>query len=242
MTLDDFFKAMAPMLDGKASPQSVIDAIGPTPSGLENLGFYRTLVERNHFKILYDVFGQVRTVMLRELHDGRWPDIVRDYRDAHPATHWDPNRFAAHFSDFLRTMRERGDLPHPIYEELADLCYARHCVFSGNDSDPDAFEGRVLVRQYSHPVSDFFFALAEDDDAPLPEPRPQVVFVYRHHRDDSLHHFLPSAAGLAALARRQGITELPAMFGALTQAQLDDADQALVEFGVFAPRDVATAT
>ena len=236
MSLEKFFQTMAPMLERRSSPQAVIDALGPTPSGADNLGFYATLVERNHFKILADVYPSLRSLVLREL-PGLWPKLVRDYRDAHPADHWDPNRFAAHFSDFLRSMREAGTIPHPIFEELADLAYVRQVVFSGNGSDPSAFEGRVIVRQYSHPTSDYFFQLEDDPAAPLPPARPQVVFVYRHLRDDSLHHFLPTVAGLGALALRQGITELPAMFSALTPAQLDDADRALVEWGVLAPRE-----
>ena len=235
MSLEKFFQTMAPMLERKSSPQAVIDALGPTPSGADNLGFYATLVERNHFKILFDVFPVVRGLVFRELPE-LWPKIVRAYRDAHPANHWDPNRFAAHFSDFLRSMREAGTIPHPIFEELADLSYVRQVVFSGNGSDPSAFDGRVVVRQYSHPTSDYFFQLSEDPQAPIPQPRPQVVFIYRHHRDASLHHFLPTAAGLAALAIRQGITELPPMFASITPAQLEDADRALVEWGVFSPR------
>lgn len=236
MSLQKFFDTMAPMLERKASPQSVVEALGPSPSGPENVGFYATLVERNHFKILADIFPELRQLIFREL-PGRWPELVRAYRDAHPAAHWDPNRFAANLSDFLRAMRERGELPHPIFEELADLCYLRQVVFAGNASDATAFEGRVAVRQYSHPTSDYFFKLKDDPSAPLPDPRPQVVFVYRHLRDDSLRHFLPTAAGLAALALRQGIRELPAMFSALTPDQLDEADRALVEWGVFEPRE-----
>ncbi len=235
MTLDAFYRAMAPMLDGTASAQTVIDTLGPTPSGANNLGFYGTLVERNHFKILWDIFPSLRDLLMRE-YPGSWPKIVRGYRAAHPATHWDPNRFAEHLSDYLQSMRERGELDHPIYEELADLIYLRQRVFSGNELGPDAYDSRVVVRQYSHPASDYFFALQDDPAAALPEPRPQVVFVYRHQRDDSLHHFLPTAAGLAALALRQGITELPAMFAALTTSNLEDADRALVEHGVFAPK------
>lgn len=236
MTLDAFYRAMAPMLAGTASAQTVVDALGPTPSGADNLGFYGTLVERNHFKILWDVFPSLRALLIRE-HPGCWPSIVRAYRAAHPATHWDPNRFAEHLGDFLRAMRQRGDLNHPIYEELADLLYLRQRVFSGNALGPDAYDDRVVVRQYSHPASDYFFALQDDPAAGLPEERPQVVFVYRHQRDESLHHFLPTAAGLAALALRQGISELPAMFAALSPKQLEDADRALVEHGVFAPKN-----
>ncbi len=236
MSLEGFFEAIAPMLEGRAPAQSVIDTLGPSPSGAENLGFYGTLVERNHFKILADVFPLVRALFFREL-PGRWPPLVRDYRAAHPADHWDPNRFGAHFSDYLRRLREGGEAFHPVYEELADLSYIRQRAFAGNESEPDAYEGRVFVRQYSHPVSDYFATLTDDPAAPLPAARPQVVFVYRHARDASLRHFLPSAAGLGALARRQGITELPAMFGALSEAELETADRALVEFGVFTPQD-----
>ncbi len=235
MSLERFFEAMGPMLRGQAPAQAVVEALGPSPSGLQNLGFYATLVERNHFKILADIFPVVRALFFRE-HPGRWADLVREYRDAHPADHWDPNRFGAHFSDYLQSLRAGGEALHPVFEELADLCYIRQRAFSGNASEPGAYEGRVFVRQYSHPVSDYFNTLGEDPAAPLPEARAQVVFIYRHARDASVRHFLPTAAGLAALAIRQGVTELPPMFGALTQDALDRSDQALVEFGVFSAR------
>lgn len=241
MSLERFFAAMAPMLEGQSEAQAVVDALGPSPSGPENLGFYATLVERNHFKILNDVFPVVRGLFFREF-PGRWQPLVRAYRAAHPADHWDPNRFGAGLSDYLRGLREGGEALHPIFEELADISYIRQRAFSGNESEPDAYEGRVFVRQYTHPVSDYFGALSDDPAAPLPEARPQVVFVYRHARDASLHHFLPSATGLAALALRQGITELPPMFGALSQADLESADEALVELGVFAPRTAPAAS
>jgi len=236
MSLDAFFEAMAPMLERKAPAKAVVETLGPTPSALTDLGFYATLVERNHFKILSDMFPELLALVQRELPE-RWPALVRSYRDAHPAVHWDPNRFAAGFSDFLRGLRDAGDIPHPIYEELADLGYIRQVVYSGNGSDANTYEGRIAVRQYTHPASDFFFKLREDPSAPIPQPRPQVVFVYRHVRDDSLHHFLPTAAGLAALARRRGIDELPAMFSSLSEAQIAEADRSLVEWGVLAPRE-----
>lgn len=240
MSLERFFDAMGPMLKGQNPAQAVVDALGPSPSGVENLGFYRTLVERNHFKILADIFPVVRTLFFREL-PGRWADLVRSYRKAHPADHWDPNRFGAHFSDYLRSLREGGEAVHPIYEELADLCYIRQRAYAGNQTEPDAYDGRVFVRQYTHPVSETFAALTEDPTAPLPAARPQILFVYRHAHDASLRHFLPTMAGLAALALRQGITELPAMFGTLDAAALETADRALVELGVFTPRDTTCA-
>ncbi len=236
MSLDAFFGAMAPMLEGTQPASSVIEALGPTPSGAENLGFYATLVERNHFKILADVGGPLRDLLEREV-PGWWARLVRGFRAAHPATHWDPNLFAAGFSDYIRAQRDDGAPLHPIFEELADLAYVRQRAFSCNAFDGDGYEQRVFVRQYMHPASDYMFELNDEPSTPLPEARPQVVIVYQHATDLSLHHFSPNAAGLAAIALRQGITQLPAMFGALTDEAIAAADRALIEHGVVLPKD-----
>ncbi len=234
MSLDAFFDAMVPFLRGTQPVGALIDTLGPSPSGPDNLRFYATLVERNHFKILNDITGPLRDLMERES-PGAWGRLVRGYRAAHPATHRDPNRFAAGFAEYIRAQREAGASLHPVFEELADLTYIRQRAFSCGPFDADGFEQRVFVRQYAHATSEYMFALGRDRATALPQPRPQVVIVYQHAQDLSLRHFHPSAAGLAAIALRQGITQLPAMFGALTEDDLASADRALVEYGVVFP-------
>ena len=235
MSLDAFFDAMAPMLSGRTSARTVVDAVGPSSTGEESLGFYNEMIRRNHAKLLGDIFVHLRGLIVRES-PGTWERIIAGYRLAHPASHWDPNLYAEHFSNFLREQREDGAALHPIYEELADFAFVRQRAFFGNHTEGDAYEQRIFVRQYSHPVSDFLPELHNNPDAPIPAARPQVVIVYRHARDHSLHNLLPTAAGLAAVARRQGMTQLPAMFASLSDEDIAAADRALVQRGLFTER------
>ncbi len=235
MSLHAFFDAMGPMLSGRTSAAEVEAELGATsPSGTENLGFYAVLVERNHFKILRDLFGPIRTLALRRS-DTLWGRLVRDYTRKHPAGHWDPNRFGASFSEYLANLRQRhGELP-TLFEELADYLYIRHLAYSSPDEPGDGFETRLFVRQYSHAVPDVLDALARDPEADLPGAKPIVVIVYRHARHRELRTFYPSAAGLGALARRQGVDSMPEMFKALPAQTLDAAEANLVEHGVLTP-------
>ncbi|MEM6292739.1 MAG: hypothetical protein AAGA54_15810 [Myxococcota bacterium] len=235
MSLDAFFDAMAPMLSGRTDAGTVVNAIGPSDSGAESLGFYNELIRRNHAKLLGDIFIHLHGLMERES-PGTWETLIAGYRLAHPAAHWDPNLYAEHFSSYLREQREAGAALHPIYEELADFAFVRQRAFFGNQTEGDAYEQRIFVRQYTHPLSDYLPELHHNPDAPIPAARPQVVIVYRHARDHSLHNLLPTAAGLAAVARRQGMTQLPPMFASLREEDIAAADQALVERGLFTER------
>jgi hypothetical protein len=234
-SLHAFFGAMRPFLLSETSVDQVRSELGPPPSGDANLEFYRTLVERNLFKILRDLYGPVRELALRA-EAGTWPRLVRGYVQQHPPRHWDPNRFGESFSDFLAQQRD-GDATIPaLWEEMADFCWIRHRANVCADDVSDPFERSLFVRQYTYDVPGIVAAVTADPAASLPTPRPYIVVVYRHVRTMEVRLLTPNATGLAALARRQG-QPLPAALQRIDEADLQAADVFLVEHGILTPRD-----
>ena len=230
--LPRFFAAMAPLLNGRCTAADVEQAIGPSPSGSVNLDFYRVLVERNLFKILRDVHAPVRALALRQ-DPQSWARLVRSYAAAHPPMHWDPNAFAGAFPEWLEVERKRtGEIP-VLLEQLADYQWIRHRAGRCRDVGDDGFDERLFVRQYSYDVPKIAAALEEDEHADLPGRRAVVVLVYRHTRALDVRTFYPTNAGLAALARRQGVM-VPPELGEFSN--IDRTEIELIEHGILMPR------
>lgn len=233
-TLDSFFDAIAPMLRHTAEPREIERALGPSPSGRAALGFYATLTARNHAKILSDVYGPLRR-LITHTHPGLWKQLPPAYTAAYPASHADPNRFAASFCEFLAERRANVPAQPQVWEELADYLYvrlqAKHAapVPAGDDG----FDTRLFVRQYSFDLPTLLRELA-GDNAPAVAARPCVMLIFRHLRDHRVRTRMLDAPGLAAVARRQG--PLPAQFAALPPAELAAAEAKLVKRGALLSR------
>lgn len=232
--LGRFFAAMAPMLEGRASAREVEAAIGPSASGSDALAFYAELVRRNLHKILSDVFPAVRAVA-RHVHgdDRAWVGLAVDYAAAHPGRGGDPNRFAAAFPTWLRG---RPELAGPWAEpavELADYEWTRLLAYHAADVEGDGVDERLFVRQYTCDIPALAHAVLHGSFA-LPAARPRIVAIFRHARTLQLGVFHLGAAGLAALARRQGLA-MPPVLAALPEAAVHSAVVALEAAGVLSP-------
>lgn len=234
LALADFYAQMKPFLTGAHDLARTREALGSSASGDENFAFYRVLAERNLFKILRDLYAPLRSLILRD-EPGTWAPLVRRYAAAHPSGGCHPNSFGEAFSDFLVQRRERVPEQPVVYEELADFLWVRYFVYGAPEADDDGFEQRLFVRQYTHRVHDFVAALELDPDAPAPEPQPVLLLVYRHWRTLETRLFQPSAAGLVALAQRQG-AEVPEPLRAVPAEHVEQADEQLVTHGVLGPR------
>ena len=231
-SLRRFYAEIAPLLFGEVDVGAVERTLGPSPSGPDNLDFYRVLLARNVERILRDLFPTVHALVTRD-HPGLWPTLVHAYARAHPSNARDPNRFGLAFSDFLAERRIAGEPPlSPVLEELADLHMCRYLAAVSPDprdastDDPDGFEPRVFLRGYSFPVPAFPRALAGASDTPIPEPRPTTIIVYRSvHEPRPVRTLAPTLEQLGALARRQGLV----LTGPLARLQPDTLDQAELE-------------
>lgn len=216
--LERSYAELAPFLFGEREVEAVERSLGPSPSGPDKLDFYRILVARNVNKILSELYPLLRALLERE-HPGLWPELVRAYARAHRSDARDPNLFGLQFSAFLAHRRETGDAPgdSAVYEEIADYQMCRYLAASAPESPPssdarDGFEQRVFIRGYTHPIPSFVAALRRSGDAPLPEPRPITLIVYRslippaRPALSGLATHVPTLAEVAALAERQGLT------------------------------------
>ena len=233
--LAGFFAAMAPMLAGRTAARDVEAAIGPSASGTDALGFYAELVRRNLHKILSDVFPAVRAVA-HHLHgdDRAWAGLVAAYGVAHPGRGGDPNRFAAAFPGWLRGRCEFTGPWAELAVELADYEWTRVLAYHARDTDGDGVEQRLFVRQYTCDIPALARAVQQASFA-SPAPRPHLVAIFRHARTLQLAVFQLGAAGLAALARRQGLAVPPAL-AALPDAAVRAAVVSLESAGVLAQR------
>jgi hypothetical protein len=164
---------MVPMLLGEHSAAHVEADLGPCPSGTEALAFYAVLARRDLASVLRQMFVATR-VVARRLRGTLWEELAEGYMRDHRSTHWEPNRFAAAFSDFIARRRADGLEVPPFLEELADFEYARFVV---TISEPR----EVLIRQYEYDIR----AIARDPASPLPAPRTTVVAIYRDGRSRS---------------------------------------------------------
>ena len=246
-SLARFYAELAPLLFSEASVAQIEDRLGPSASGADNLDFYRELVGRNFGRILRDLFPAVHQVCTRE-HPELWPDLVAGYaaswaaRAQVGAEPRDPNRWGVGFADYLAARRAEHSSEAGAYsallEELADYQMCRYLASAAAErptSSADGFEERVFVRGYTHPLPRFVAKLDRDPSAPLPEPRPTTVIVYRTlTRPWRVLTHAPSLAELAALARREGV-DVPPAFAALATDQVDRGLAKLVELGVLTP-------
>jgi hypothetical protein len=236
MTLDAFSGEMQPMLLGRASAAAVEARLGRSPSGTTALAFYAVLVSRNAHKILREICP---TLFVFAARAGAWSGLVHDYLAAHPPRGGDPNRFADALPEFLeRRARQHGDVPQ-LWAELADYHVVQVRAHQAADGEGDGFDRRLFVRQYTHPIPEIVERIARDPAVAIASPRPTLVVVFRHARTLHVRRLVPSAAGLAALARRQGLALPPALAG-LPDAEVVAAERALIREGVL-PSRLSTA-
>lgn len=229
--LSAFFQEVPRFLAGEQSAADLEAALGSSPSGTEALGFYRTLMERNAFKLLREIFPGVRALLVAQDPD-LWTRLVLDFSRKHPCGHWNPNLFGEPFSDFLR---EAGDAVHPAAAEVADYHYIQYLVSAAQRRpDDDGWDRTIFIRQYTHAVSAYVAGLGQGPgpDEP-PEPKPTIVLVYRGLHSEQVHWLHPTPPQLAAVARRRGLP-LPPALRELPPKIVDDAAAQLVDYGLFA--------
>ena len=218
-SLERFYSELAPLLFGRIDVAELERRLGSSPSGPVNLDFYRVLLGRNVDRILRELFPSVHALVERE-RPGTWPGLVRAYADSvgdegmrgAGTTVRDPNRFGLEFADFLASRRAADPGQPEVLEELADWHMCRYLAAVApepavGEPEPDGFEVRVFVRGYTHPIPRFARALAQTPASPIPDPRATTVVIYRSLLGErSLRAHRPTAAELAALAHREGIT------------------------------------
>jgi hypothetical protein len=235
--MDDFFAAMAPFLAGQTGAADVERTLGPSRSGTKRLGLYRTLVSRQYDDVLGSLFPAVRRAS--ETHRrGLWQTLTTGYARAHPPTHWEPNRFGAHFADYLAAERERDPDSPAWLEELADFSYTRYCAsVAPEPADGVGLGARVHLRRYDHDVPTYAREAQEEasgGDAcrDRPEPTPVTLLIAWSHTRHRVIEIAPSLATLAALGKRVGDERAMQRHDAPSEAAVADAELQLIAHGI----------
>jgi hypothetical protein len=212
---DEFFEAIVPMLLGEREATAVERDLGSSPSGTGALAFYAVLARRDCTSVLERLFVATRA-LASHVRPTLWNELVDEYVRTHRSTHWEPNRFAAAFPDFVGRWRGEG-LPLPgVLEEVADFEYARFAI---TFSEP----GVPVLRQYEHDVR----ALVRDPSTAMPPQRPTVLALYCDAQGRGASCEL-GMADIAALARLRGRpVSLP-----VEQALVEAAERRLRALGV----------
>ncbi len=108
--LQHFFDEIVPFLRGEIDEAELEKRLGPSASGSRRLAFYRVLMQRDVALILRQLFPATRALISR-VKPGLWVSWVEEYTRAHPAHHYEPNQFGAHFPDFVSERRESAERP-----------------------------------------------------------------------------------------------------------------------------------
>lgn len=230
--LERFFASMRPFLLGQHDVSEVERALGPSASGSAALAYYRTLIDRNHHKILGDIFDSVRAACLAA-DDGAWSRLVRDYVALRPRATHDPNDFGGEFPAFVAEYDEWPEAPTCLGERVAELadyhwCLHRCGVAADGEQGDDGVNRRLFVRQYSFDVPAARRRIPRGelriDDASL--ERDTFVVIFRHLHTRHVEVLRASLPQLRVVAGRAGVT--PVAEGPGFAA----ATEALVELGV----------
>jgi hypothetical protein len=228
VSLDAFFEAVRPFLEGRSTVDELVAALGPTPSPAPDLAFYPWLVAFDQRRILAELCPAVKALV--DQTDGlAWDALVAEYvADCPPTGHSVP-AVGERLSDWLTARRERHPEQPVALECLADLAWTRFLCRSAPDDLGLGMDRRVHVRHY--PVDVIALDRALKAGEALPEPRPTTLVVYRDERSLKVRHTVPSLHTLAVLALEQG-QALAGPFAAIPTDALAAERARLVELGV----------
>ncbi len=229
--LTRFFAGWVPVLQGQRGADDLRTLLG-TPQGTaeeprscaNNLGFYRTLMERNAANILCQLFPVTRAAFVAWA-PGQWSPLLASYARERPARSYLPNEFGRNFPEFVQ------NAAYLVLAELADYEWLSYAFGAGVPAEANgAPVERYSIRHYEHDIPGLIAALRAGEVA---APRSAPVTVLFHLDPDTQHASAlhPSRAALLALARRAGVTVDMAH---VTSAQVDAAERDLEARGVLA--------
>ena len=234
-TLAQFHEGASAFLKGETSAEQFSGSVGASPSGLDRVRFYRTLMKRNVALILGQLHAATRTAAER-YRPGLWTELTYDYVRVHPPDHYDPGRFGQHFSAFLSARRLDGaDFPAYL-EEVADYqwCgYAAGVATTTPTRDDIGLERTLFVRQYDHEVPAFVRAVVSDSQPPArPKLGQTTVLIYRHPETLRAKVYYPSPLGLAVIGRCAGSA---VSLDGINARRIEGVERELERVGVLPP-------
>ena len=194
-----FFAAIQPFLRGQATPGELAASLGDSPSGLERLAIYPQLVASDLRGVMEALYPGVKLALERA--PGSWHALLTRFERAHPAKHWDINRFGEPFAPFVAA---DATLP-PWVAEVADFQWVEYEAFTSLDDRPwtRGVNPTTTVRQYTHAVPAWARAARAGTAEGEPVASPVTCLVYRDPRSLLVRTLYPRLAALVVLALRQ---------------------------------------
>ncbi len=237
--LDAFFEAMSELLAGRLAAGEVERLLGKSPSGTARLDRYRIFVHRQRRAVL-DGFHASARAAAELAAAGAWARLADAYIREHPPRQWNPSRYAAGMAPFLSERLGGTDDSRRAVVELADYAVTRwSAMVADADENPTApmMERTVFVRAYTHDV--VTFSREQQELGATLETPPSIVqttvVIGRSWKTETVVVTRPSLAALVALARRdEPGTPLPS--AALTERDIENAEDELVALGMLRPR------
>ena len=223
MKLSEFYDRIAPFLLGELAHDQVVPALwgsAPPQPDAARLRLYGRFCQTHRAEALDGLFTACRRVVVGHAGEAAWTALIEAYFHAHPMHHFELNRNAEHFADFLAA-DSASAARWPFLAALADLEWWEWQVMSAlddpGDADPDTGALRlgstVELRPYDWDLLrwlDEAPEVAETEPPADPEPAPTVVLFWRDRDLDG---------------RREGVTplELLVIKAVVESLPLDDA-------------------
>ncbi len=244
-------RAREKFLHGSGGKKSAKTAIDTLPSELRNdidkrgVSLYANLLNFGHHDVMESIYPGCAKIL-----GEKWERAVGDYLERFPPNHYNFNRTAERFAEFLEKHGDRYLKKYPYLAELADYEWLELEILEKDVevtvsphqtlTQPEQFASlapvvnpSLVVRHYRYPITDIVDHL--HDDCCLPsavEPEATSVAVYRHP-DTHLCKFLRLGALAARVVEvsaesRQSYSALVALVVSLSGGR--DPQQSVVEF------------
>ena len=192
MKLSDFYDRIAPFLLGEIEHDAVVPALwgtAPPPPDAARLQIYGRFCQTHRLETVDGIFTACRRVVVDRLGAAAWTALIEEYFRAHPMHHFELNRNAEHFAEFLATepAAPRPAGWPPFLAALAELEWWEWQVLIAPDhpdddepeSGPLRLGSTVELRPYDWELLDWLDAQGDDEPPADPEPTPTVVLFWR---------------------------------------------------------------
>ncbi len=195
MKMTEFYDRIAPFLLGEITHDAVVPALwgsNPPVPDAARLAIYGRFCQAHRAETLDGIFTTCRRVVVAHGGEAAWTALIEAYFCAHPMHHFELNRNAEHFADFLAADADAGWPPFLV--ALADVEWWEWQVYSAaddpSDAAPDDGELRlgstVELRPYDWDLLSWLDAQDDEATAPAaPDAAPIVVLFWRDRDLDS---------------------------------------------------------
>jgi hypothetical protein len=238
--LAHFFESMQPFLERKHSVETLVSALGPSPSGNARLALYPEFIRRQKRNVL-DSFFRATRAACDAASPGLWHTLAEVFVRETPPTHWEPNHYAELFLNFMIKRQSEDPSVKPCFVELAEYAWTRFAAMIAKHPeglDPGV-DTAIFVRQYGFDVERYSQA-AEESASVLsvsePAQSPCTLLICRSRISQRLSIVRPSLAALIALRKREVPDATLTLPAGLTPEAIEAEDAALVLLGVVAAR------